>query len=496
MIEIDFVLLSGAIIFSSLLTLLSIGLTLTYLTTKVPNFAHATFATVGAYLTLTVVTLWRGNPYHFLFLALIIGGTIALFQYLLVFRPLIRRGATVVGLMITTLAIEFILLAVLNIYADILTEQFVRAGIKVPSTYFLLSVYDVDIAGQKGLLVVAPTLAAVAVTSLYLVLTRTKFGVAMRAAIEDPSLASVVGINVNLVYAVSWFIAGGLASLSGALLPLYISCYPEVGSRVIVSVFSASIIGGLGSIYGAVLGGFLMGFAEVLVTRELAIELGAWVIPYRPLIPLIVIAITILLASKGLLGVNWRGVTKGFWNKVVGFIRSPVETFKSVKDEDSWGSNSMRHYSKLLVIFAILQTLLFTAIPKYYNTILSLIRILVPVYPHANWSPLLGFISIFIGGIIAIFGGSLLIHMWAYFLGGRKRLGETVKSVAYGSTPFLLLGWVPFLGTALAIWSLIVSIIGIRELHEISMRKAAVASVLGAIVAYCGLFGIFALLFA
>ena len=69
MIEIDFVLLSGAIIFSSLLTLLSIGLTLTYLTTKVPNFAHATFATVGAYLTLTAVTLWKGNPYHFLFLA-------------------------------------------------------------------------------------------------------------------------------------------------------------------------------------------------------------------------------------------------------------------------------------------------------------------------------------------------------------------------------------------------------------------------------------------
>jgi hypothetical protein len=372
----------------------------------------------------------------------------------------------------------------------------VRAGVKVPSTYFLLAVYDVNVLGQKGLLVAAPTLVAVAVTSLYLVLTRTKFGVAMRAAIEDPSLASVVGINVNRVYAVSWFIAGGLAGLSGGLLPLYIECFPEVGSRVIVSVFSASIIGGLGSIYGAVLGGFLIGLAEVLVTNELTIEVGPGVIAYRPLIPLIVITITLLLASEGILGINWRYVTKGFWNKIVGFIRSPAETFNTVKDEDSWGSNSIKHFSKLLVIFAILQTLVFTAIPKYYTMVLSLVTMLFPQYPHIHWSLLLGFIYLLIGGIIAIFGGSLLIHMWAYFLGRKKRVRETVKSVAYGSTPFLLLGWVPFLGIALAVWSIVVSIIGIKELHEISMRKSVAAFILAAVVAYCVLFGFFALLFA
>ena len=300
---IDLILLSRAIIFSSLLTLLSIGLTLTYLTTKVPNFAHGTFAAVGAYVTLTAVKLWMGNPYHSLFLALIIGGIIALAQYLIVFRPLIRRGATVVGLMITTLAIEFILLAVMNIYADYLSTQF-----KIRSRYFLLSYYDIDIAGQRGILVISPTLAAVTVTLLYLALTRTKFGVAMRAAIEDSSLASVVGINVNMVYAVSWFIAGGLAGLSGALLPLWFPGNPDMGSKVIVSVFASSIVGGLGSIYGAVLGGFLIGLTEILGTSFLASWLGAGVIPYRPLIPLIAIAVTLLLAPKGLAGINWRGI--------------------------------------------------------------------------------------------------------------------------------------------------------------------------------------------
>jgi len=300
---IDPILLSRAIIFSSLLTLLSVGLTLTYLTTKVPNFAHATFAAVGAYVTLTVVRMWEGNPYHFLFLAFIICGTIALGQFVIIFRPLLRRGATIIGLMITTLAIEFILLALLNIYADYLSTQ-----LKWRSRYFLLTPYDFQIGEYRGLLIVAPTLAVITVTLLYLVLTRTKFGVAMRAAIEDSSLASVVGINVHLVYAVSWFLAGGLAGISGGLLPLWFPGNPDIGGYLIVSTFAASIVGGLLSIYAAVLGGFLIGLAEILGTSYLASWLGAWVIPYRPLIPLVAIAITLLLAPKGLVGVDWRGI--------------------------------------------------------------------------------------------------------------------------------------------------------------------------------------------
>lgn len=484
---IDFILFSRAIIFSSLLTLLSIGLTLTYLTTKVPNFAHGTFAAVGAYVTLTAVKLWGGNPYHFLFLALIIGGMIGLAQYLIVFRPLIRRGATVVGLMIATLAIEFILLAAMNIYADYLSSQF-----KIRSRFFLLAGEDFDVAGNKGLLIVSPALAAVIVTLLYLALTRTKFGIAMRAAIEDPSLASVVGVDVNRVYAVSWFIAGAFGGLSGALLPLWLPGNPDVGSKVIVSIFAASIVGGLGSIYGAVLGGFLIGLAELLGTRALAIELGSWITPYRPLIPLIAIAITLLLASKGLTGINWLGVTKGIWNRIVGFVRSPTETFNGVKDEDSLGANSIKHCLKLLIIFAILQTLLFTTIPQYYTIVMSFITTFVPVNFYTQWPPLVGFIYIFVGGLIAILGVSLLTHICAIVLGGRKEVGQTIKSMAYGSTPLLLLGWIPFLGIVFVIWSMVVSIIGIRQLHEVSMGRAVAAFVLGA-TCFCVVAGIFVL---
>jgi branched-chain amino acid transport system permease protein len=304
------ILLSGALIFSSLLTLLSIGLTLTYLTTKVSNFAHSAIASVGAYITLTVVEFWQWNPYHYLFVAVLVGSVLALTQYLLVFRPLIRRGASNVVLMVATLAMELVLLSVLNIYADYLTKTF-----KIRSRYFFLASSDITLIGQRGLLIIAPSLTVIIATLLHLLLTRTKFGIAMRAAIEDPSLASVVGINVDLVYAVSWVVAGGLGGLSGALLPLYTPGYPEMSAIIIVSVFAASIVGGLISIYGAVLGGLLMGLSEILGTSYLASFLGSWVIPYRPLIPLIAIVITLLLAPNGIMGV--KGLkTESLWRRI------------------------------------------------------------------------------------------------------------------------------------------------------------------------------------
>jgi branched-chain amino acid transport system permease protein len=287
------------------LTLLSIGLTLTYLTTKVPNFAHATYAALGSYITLTSVKVFNLSPYSLLFLALIIGGITSLAQYQIIFKPLLKKGASITALMITTLAIELILLSLLNIYADYLSNV-----LKIRSRYFLYTNLDIELFGQKGLLIIAPLFAAISVTLLYLALTRTKFGISMRAAIEDPSLASVMGINVNLVYSVSWFIAGGLGSLSGGLLPLWFPANPDIGTRMIISAFAASVVGGLLNIYGAVLGGFLIGLSEILGTSILASSLGAWIIPYRPLIPLIAIAITLLLAPSGLLGVRWSALAR------------------------------------------------------------------------------------------------------------------------------------------------------------------------------------------
>jgi branched-chain amino acid transport system permease protein len=286
------------------------------MTTKVPNFAHASLAVIGAYVTLTGVEFLGGSPYLFLPLALGIGGLVGLIQYLIVFRPLLRRKVNIVGLMVATLALEFILISIMNIYADFLSREF-----KIRSRKFLLAIYDFEIAGIPGLLIISFILVALTATILYLFLTKTKFGIAIRASIEDSSLASVVGVNVNKVYAVSWLVAGALGALSGGLLPLKLQVFPEIGSTLIVSIFAASIVGGLTNIYGAVLGGFLIGFAELFISNILASQFGAWVIALKPLIPLVAIAITLLFAPKGLLGVDWRNALRRFREKTKGAFR-------------------------------------------------------------------------------------------------------------------------------------------------------------------------------
>jgi len=281
--------------------MLSAGLTLTYMTTKVPNFAHGDFATLNIYLNLALVRLLNINPYLGTIPAFMLGGVIALVLYLAVLKPLMDRGANYVILMVATIAYDMILISLINIFADYLNRVH-----KIITRLFQLKGFDIEIFGQPGLFVIAPILAFVMITLLYFFLNKTKFGIAMRAAIENPSLAEVVGININRMYAISWFISGGLAGAVGALMPLYMTCNPDIGIRLLISIFAASILGGLSNIYGAFVGGAIIGLAEVLGTGYLSMTLGPWVVPYRPVIPLIVMMLTLLIAPRGLAGVNWK----------------------------------------------------------------------------------------------------------------------------------------------------------------------------------------------
>ncbi len=284
-----------AIIFSSLLTLLSAGLTLTYMTTRVPNFAHGSFATVGTYVSLVAFRLFSYSPYQFMPLAFVLAGVVSYVLYKAILKPLANRGASTILLMIATIAYDMLLIAALNIMADLLSRNY-----KITSRYFSLKSADIRIENVPLVFYVAPLVAAVVLIALYILLTKTKFGVAMRAAIENPSLAGVVGINVDLVYSISWFLAGGLAGVAGLLMALWFIGNPDLGTILLVSIFTASVVGGLMNIYGAFLGGFLVGFAEVLGTANLARAVGVWVVPYRPAIPLLILVITLLTIPGGI----------------------------------------------------------------------------------------------------------------------------------------------------------------------------------------------------
>ena len=291
---------SDAIIFASLLALLSIGLTLTYLTTRVPNFAHASFATVGVYVALVASRVWESSPYIAIPIAFTISGAIAVFLYTFILKPLIRKGASKTIQMIATLAFDLIMIALLNITADYIVKTF-----QVTSRKFTLRSYDGEFMGLPLIVFVAPIVVIILAITLHIMLKKTKFGIAMRAATENPDLSGTVGINVKLIYGVSWLLGGGIAGIAGALMSLWFQGDPNLGPLLIPSVFAASIAGGFLSIYGAIAGGLLVGLTEVLGTRFLAGELGSWLIAYRPLIPLVFIVVTLLLAPRGLAGINW-----------------------------------------------------------------------------------------------------------------------------------------------------------------------------------------------
>jgi len=291
----------GWLTYSAFLSLMALGITLLYRTTKVANFAHASFVTVGAYVTYTLNVAISRNPYIGAPVAFILVGAIALFLFYAVLEPLRRRSSSTVMLMIATLSLDIIMFGLVNIHADYLSHVYT-----VPSRNVLLSGLDFKFMGQSAILFVALGTLATCVVAMYLLLNFTTLGIALRASMENPHLAEAIGINVSMMLAVSWFIGGGLAGIAGALIPLWTEISPNIGTLLLASMFCASIVGGLDQIYGAVLGGFLLGLVDVVGTSVLASLFGPWVTLYEPVIPLIVLSVTLIVAPRGLAGVHLR----------------------------------------------------------------------------------------------------------------------------------------------------------------------------------------------
>jgi hypothetical protein len=148
--------------------------------------------------------------------------------------------------------------------------------------------------------------------------------------------------------------------------------------------------------------------------------------------------------------------------RLKGFFLDPVLTFRQVRDDD-------------LRVFVTYFGTLFL-----FNVILSA---LVEFFSGAGNRLFLGGMSLGIAGFFIVLMFSLIliillaawIHLWVYLLGGRKGIMQTFKAILYGGTPYLLLGWIPFIGIIFAIWSLVLCVLGLRELQGVSTRCAVLA---------------------
>jgi branched-chain amino acid transport system permease protein len=161
--------------------------------------------------------------------------------------------------------------------------------------------------GLPGIALMAPLACITIIASLHLFLTRTRFGIAIKATSENPQLASTLGINVHHVHVASWFITGALAGLAGAAIPLWEYTNLGYSDTLMINVMAGSVLGGLDNIYGAMVGGAALAFIQTALPGILLGPFGLGIAKFKPLIPVVVIVVILMFAPKGITSALDRG---------------------------------------------------------------------------------------------------------------------------------------------------------------------------------------------
>jgi neutral amino acid transport system permease protein len=280
-------LIVNGIALGSIIALGAVGLTLTVGILRLSNFAHGDLMTLGAYIAWTLnQTQIPGlnNIWVSMLVGIVVTIGVALLAEALLWKRMRRARATS-----TTLVIISIGLAL-----------FLRNGILLiwgsPSKRYNLPVSEaIDFFGIKleFYKLVVLGLAILAIAGLHFLLQNTKIGKAMRAVADDVDLARVTGIDVERVVFWTWVIAAGLTGLGGQMLGLVTVIRPDMGWFLILPMFAAITLGGIGNPYGAIAGAFIIG-----ITQEVAVPIVGS--QYKLAIALILMVLTLLFRPQGL----------------------------------------------------------------------------------------------------------------------------------------------------------------------------------------------------
>lgn len=296
--------LADGILVGAILSLGAIGLTMVMHMLRFANFSHAELLSVGAYSALVFDALFSGilpllgakiGPFSMtwaLVLALVCAMVITGFSALIIDRLVFKR----IREMGDELSMVFASFGVALIIRNVLGLIF---GLK--SQLYSNDIIFAVMVSENPMLLIKPDQVFVLIAALLImlvlhyVLSRTNFGYALRAVAENPSLAEVSGIRLSRMIALIWIIGGGLAAAAGVFYGLNNHIGPVIGRDLVLPIFAATIVGGIGSIYGAVLGGFIVGIAS---------NMALLVLPsgYSPAMPFLIILALLMVRPNGLFG--------------------------------------------------------------------------------------------------------------------------------------------------------------------------------------------------
>lgn len=274
--------LFNGITIGSVYSLVALGLTLVYGILHIPNFAHGAMYMVGGYITLTMMVYIGFRYWVSIVVSLLVVGLLSILVERLVFHPL--RNTISINSMIAAIGIMLFLEA----FAQLVWGPDFR---QIPTPYLdVIHVFGVTLTVQRLLIIIA---AVAVMILLNLFLKKTFIGRTIVAMSQNREGAFLVGINANKVAMITFFIAGALAAIAASLTSPINLVFPGMGHLVLLKAFVIIIIGGMGSIPGAIIGGYILGFAESIGATYISSD-------YKDIIAFVLLIIILSIKPNGL----------------------------------------------------------------------------------------------------------------------------------------------------------------------------------------------------
>lgn len=251
---INFYLLPGLVL-GCMYALGAVGVSLLFGILRFAHFAHGDVITLGAYFALLMVATLGFPVLLALPIAMILTAGVSVGIDRAFYKPF--RKSPTIYLVIASFGVALMVRSVVQLFWGVKVESYSSGTFSAPMIFF-----DTLRVSEKHMWIIGLTI--VIITALHYFLSRSKLGKAMRAMADEPDLAQVSGIPTEKVVRATWIIGGGLAATAGVFLGMDTQLHTNMGWDLLLPVFAAAILGGIGSPYGAIAGGLVIGMAEEL----------------------------------------------------------------------------------------------------------------------------------------------------------------------------------------------------------------------------------------